>query len=299
MITVLGSIGFDLTTISDRLPNPGETLVGTGFVSGPGGKGANQALAARRAGAVTRMAGCVGRDAFAPQALELLKSGGVDLSKVEERDAPTGIALIFVGGTGENMIVISQGANAAVTSQQASAAPLAAGDHLLLQLEIPIEAVASGIMRAQGVGAVSILNTAPFHKDAANLMMDADITIANETEFDLASGALRLEGADRKARMSAFVQRSGKIIIVTLGGEGAIAATKSGFVSVPALDIKPIDTVGAGDTFCGYFGAALDAGHNLETAMRRASAAGSLACLKPGAQPAIPDKAEVDAALAG
>ena len=298
MITVLGSIGFDLTTISDRLPSPGETLVGTGFVSGPGGKGANQALAAKRAGAVTRMVGAVGKDAFASQALELLKGGSVDLSRVEEHDAPTGIALIFVGGTGENMIVISQGANATVTSQQASAAPLAQGDHLLLQLEIPIDAVASGIMQAQGVGAVSILNTAPFNQAAASLMMDADITVANETEFDLACAALGLEGADRKSRMTTFVKRSGKTIIVTLGGEGAIAATPQGFISVPALKIKPVDTVGAGDTFCGYFGAALDAGLDLETAMRSASAAGSLACLKPGAQPAIPSKAEVDAALA-
>jgi ribokinase len=298
MITVLGSIGFDLTTISDRLPSPGETLVGTGFVSGPGGKGANQALAARRAGAVTRMVGAVGKDAFAPQALELLKSGGVDLSRVEERDAPTGIALIFVGSAGENMIVISQGANAAVTSQQATSAPLAQGDHLLLQLEIPIEAVASGIMQAKGIGAVSILNTAPFNPAAASLMMDADITVANETEFDLACEALALEGADRRAKMQAFVKRSGKTIIVTLGGEGAIAAAPSGFLAVPALKIKPVDTVGAGDTFCGYFGAALDAGLDLETALRRASAAGSLACLKPGAQPSIPGKAEVDAALA-
>jgi ribokinase len=298
MITVLGSIGFDLTTISDRLPSPGETLVGTGFVSGPGGKGANQAMAARRAGAVTRMVGAVGNDAFAPQALSLLKEGGVDLSAVKTSDAPTGIALIFVGGTGENMIVISQGANATVTSQQARGAPLAQGDHLLLQLEIPIEAAASGIMQAQGVGATSILNTAPFNSAAASLMMDADITVANETEFDLACEALGLEGADRKARMRSFVARSRKTIIVTLGSEGAIAASPSGFISVPALKIKPVDTVGAGDTFCGYFGAALDAGLDLETAMRRASAAGSLACLKPGAQPAIPSKAEVDAALA-
>ena len=298
MITVLGSIGFDLTTISDRLPSPGETLVGTGFVSGPGGKGANQAMAAKRAGAVTRMVGAVGNDAFAPQALSLLKEGGVDLSAVKTSGAPTGIALIFVGGTGENMIVISQGANTSVTSQQASGAPLAQGDHLLLQLEIPIETVASGIMQAQGVGAVSILNTAPFNPAAANLMMDADITVANETEFDLACEALILTGADRRARMAEFVKRSGKIIIVTLGGEGAVAASPKGFISVPALKIKPVDTVGAGDTFCGYFGAALDAGLDLETAMRRASAAGSLACLKPGAQPAIPSKAEVDAALA-
>jgi ribokinase len=298
MIHVLGSIGFDLTTISDRLPKPGETLIGTGFVSGPGGKGANQALAAKRAGAVTRMIGAVGADPYAEQALSMLREDGVDLSHVETRQTSTGIALIFVGGEGENMIVIAQGANASVTSQQATHMGIKQGDHLLMQLEIPLDAVAAGIMTAQGVGAVSILNTAPFNPKAANLMNDADITVANETEFDLACEALRLEGADRKARMQAFAARSGKTIIVTLGGEGAIAATRGGFITVPALPITPVDTVGAGDTFCGYLGAALDAGLDLESAMRRASAAGSLACLKPGAQPAIPHAAEVDAALA-
>ena len=297
MITVIGSIGFDLTTISDRLPRPGETLVGTGFVSGPGGKGANQALAACRAGAVTRMVGAVGSDAFAPQALALLKDGGVDLSAVKAVDGATGIALIFVGGTGENMIVIAQGANARVTPQQAIAAPLAKGDHLLLQLEIPLEAVASAITQARNAGARSLLNTAPFHPGAVPLMMEADITVANETEFDLACEAMGLNSPGRKARMADFVKRSGRAIIVTLGGDGAIAATPDGFVSVEALKIKPVDTVGAGDTFCGFLGAALDAGANLETAMRHASAAGSLACLKPGAQPAIPSKQDVDAAL--
>jgi ribokinase len=298
MIHVLGSIGFDLTTISDRLPKPGETLIGTGFVSGPGGKGANQALAAKRAGAETRMIGAVGADPYSEQALSMLREGGVDLSHVETRQTSTGIALIFVGGEGENMIVIAQGANATVTSQQATHMGIKQGDHLLMQLEIPLEAVAAGIMTAQGVGAVSILNTAPFHPDAARLMNDAYITVANETEFDLACEALRLEGADRKARMQAFAARSGKTIIVTLGGDGAMAATRDGFITVPAVPITPVDTVGAGDTFCGYLGAALDAGHDLESAMRRASAAGSLACLKPGAQPSIPSKAEVDAALA-
>ncbi len=297
MITVIGSIGFDLTTISDRLPMPGETLVGTGFVSGPGGKGANQALAARRAGAVTRMVGAVGHDTFAPQALAMLKDGGVDLSGVVTSKAPTGIALIFVGGTGENMIVIAQGANATVTPKQASSAPMAKGDHVLLQLEIPLKTVAAAIEKARDAGAISILNTAPFHAAATDLMKKADITVANETEFDLACETLSLVGSDRKERMQEFVRRTGRKLVVTLGGEGALAATPAGFVSVRALKIKPVDTVGAGDTFCGFLGAALDAGHDLETALKRASAAGSLACLKPGAQPAIPSAAEVDAAL--
>ncbi len=293
MITVIGSIGYDLTTISERLPNPGETLVGTGFVSAPGGKGANQALAAKRAGSDTRMIGAVGNDAFAPQALELLGKGGVDLSRVKTSPTATGIALIFVGGTGENMIVIAQGANATLMPEDIAPSALNKGDYVLLQLEIPTNTVDTAIKLAREKGAISILNTAPFHLDAVALMADADITVANETEFDLAADAMALHGADRKAKMSAFVAKTGKTIIVTLGADGVLAATPSGNFSASALKITPVDTVGAGDTFCGYLGASLAQGLGLEAAMARAAAAGSLACTKAGAQPAIPLLADV------
>ncbi len=293
MITVIGSIGYDLTTISDRLPGPGETLVGTGFVSAPGGKGANQALAAKRAGSDTKMVGAVGNDAFAPQALELLDKGGVDLLRVKTSPTATGIALIFVGGTGENMIVIAQGANATVMPDDIAPSAISKGDYVLLQLEIPTPTVAMAIQLAKEKGAISILNTAPFHLDAVALMTDADITVANETEFDLAADAMVLQGADRRAKMAAFVAKTGKTIIVTLGGDGVLAVTPSGNYSASALKITPMDTVGAGDTFCGYLGAGLAQGLSLEAAMARAAAAGSLACTKAGAQPAIPFLADV------
>lgn len=293
MITVIGSIGYDLTTISERLPNPGETLVGTGFVSAPGGKGANQALAANRAGSDTQMIGAVGNDAFAPQALELLDKGGVDLSGVKTSPTATGIALIFVGGTGENMIVIAQGANATVMPEDIASSAINKGDYVLLQLEIPTPTVAAAIKLAKEKSALSILNTAPFHLDAVALMADADITIANETEFDLAADAMALHGVDRKAKMSAFVMKTGKTIIVTLGADGVLAVTPSGSYTASALKITPVDTVGAGDTFCGYLGASLAQGLTLEAAMARAAAAGSLACTKAGAQPAIPLLADV------
>jgi ribokinase len=298
VITVIGSINLDLITTVERLPAPGETVPGDDFKTAPGGKGANQALAAARAGAEVRMVGAVGNDAFAGQATALLAEGGVDLSAVREAaDSPTGVALILVGARGENMIALAAGANKAVDAADVEAAALQAGEHVLLQLEIPLDTVAAAIEAAHGVGAVTVLNTAPFRREAASLLSRADYIIANETEFDLYAKELGLPGADREARMHTFARFTDHTVIVTLGGDGVIAATPEANLHVPALKITPVDTVGAGDTFCGYLAAALAAGLGLEEALRRAAAAGSLACLRPGAQPAIPFAAEVDEAL--
>jgi len=298
VITVVGSINLDLITTMDRLPAPGETVSGKGFHTAPGGKGANQALAARRAGAEVRMIGAVGRDAFAGEALALLKAGGIDLSGIAEVHAATGIASIYVGGDGENMIAVAPGANFAVTPGSISKMVFASGEHILLQHEIPLDALQAVLDTARAQGAVSVLNTAPFRADAAALLGKADYAIANETEFDLFADALTLPTGSREERMRAYVQQTGRSIIVTLGADGVLAATPSEFLKVEALKIKPVDTVGAGDTFCGYLGAGLAAGMPLAQALRRATVAASLACLKPGAQPAIPLSAEVDAALA-
>ncbi len=299
MIIVIGSINLDLIATVERLPAPGETVSGNGFSTAPGGKGANQALAAARAGAKVRMVGAVGKDPFAAQALALLKEGGVDLSAVAEMHASTGIALILVGGAGENVIAVVPGANASVVPGDLAKARLSKGDVVLLQQEIPLETVSAALEAARAAGAVTVLNTAPFRAEAAPFLAKADHIVANETEFNLYAEALALPAGDRPARMRAFAERTGRSVIVTLGGEGVLAAAPDDFMQVPALKIVPIDTVGAGDTFCGYLAAGLSAGLPLEDAVRRAAAAGSLACLKPGAQPAIPSKAEVDAALTG
>jgi ribokinase len=142
-----------------------------------------------------------------------------------------------------------------------------------------------------------VLNTAPFRSEAAQLLKRADFVIANETEFDLYAGELGLPGASRVQRMRSFARYTDRTIVVTLGGEGVIASTPDADFQVPALPITPLDTVGAGDTFCGYFAASLIDGHGIEAALGRAAVAGSLACLKPGAQPAIPFADEVAAAL--
>lgn len=297
MITVIGSINLDLIGNVERLPRPGETVSGSVFKTAPGGKGANQALAAARAGAPVRMIGSVGKDSFATDALALLKSGGVDLSSVHESHASTGIALIMVEDAGENVIAVIPGANAAVQPGDFVRMEFARGHVMLLQHEIPIATVDAALDAARAAGVISVLNTAPAREDAAPLLAKADYVIANETEFDLYSKPLKLQG-ERLQRMRDFASRTGRTIVVTLGGDGVVAAGSDGIVSVDAMKIVPVDTVGAGDTFCGYFGAALLAGLPLEAALKRASVAASLACLKPGAQPAIPLAKEVDETVA-
>ncbi|RUV24942.1 MAG: ribokinase [Mesorhizobium sp.] len=297
MIIVIGSINLDLIANVDRLPAPGETVRGSGFTTAPGGKGANQALAAARAGAKVRMVGAVGKDTFATEALALLRDGKIDLSGVGETFASTGTALIMVADDGENVIAVVPGANDSVVTGDLSKAFMKKGDVVLLQQEIPLQTVEAALDVARAAGTVTVLNTAPFRGEAAAFLGKADYVVANETEFDLYGEALSLSGRDRPARMRDYAGKTGRTIVVTLGGDGVLAATPADLLMVPALKITPVDTVGAGDTFCGYFAAGLSSGLPLDQALARAAAAGSLACLKPGAQPAIPLAKEVDAAL--
>jgi ribokinase len=291
MITIFGSTNLDQIGTVSRLPKPGETVAGGTFSMAPGGKGANQALAARRAGAEVLHVSAVGEDAFADLATALLKDGGVDLSQLRKTEAATGIAMIFVDAGGENVIAILPGANGTINAEDAERglAKLSSSDTLLVQQEVPQAATRKALEMAREAGARSILNTAPFLPDAEKLAPLADILVANETEFSLLTGR-PIEELDMA--MQDWVNRTGRTIVVTLGADGA--RTPDGPLSVAAHKIKPVDTVGAGDTFCGYLAAGLDAGHSLEAALHRAAVAGSLACLKPGAQPAIPMKSDVD-----
>lgn len=291
MITVFGSTNLDQIGTVSRLPKPGETVAGGIFSMAAGGKGANQALAARRAGGAVRHVSAVGKDAFAALALEMLRADGVDLSRVKIVPEPTGIAMIFVDAEGENCIAVLPGANGTVTAEDAEEALGAAeGGVLLLQQEIPQEATERALDLAREKGMISILNTAPFLPTTQGVASKASIVIANETEFELLSGRplAELDGA-----MLDWAREHGQIVIVTLGEDGAKAAVGERLIAVPALKVKPVDTVGAGDTFCGYLAAGLDKGLELEAAMQRAAVAASLACLKAGAQPAIPRADEV------
>jgi ribokinase len=295
MITVFGSINMDLIATTERLPKPGETVAGTGFATAAGGKGANQALAARRAGCVVHMAGAVGTDEFAEPALALLDDAGTQLSQVKRVAGPTGTALILVGGDGENMIAVVPGANGSVNAVDADAAidAMSEGDILILQLEVPVPAVERALDSARKKGVKTVLNLAPLIPDAARLGRLADIVIANETEFERLAGQENMSPADRETALQRLHGETGQTLIVTLGADGVIAIRNGGIVRAKGLKIEPVDTVGAGDTFCGYLAASLDEGLDFEISLRRAAVAGSLACLKAGAQPSIPLSAEV------
>jgi ribokinase len=298
MITVFGSINLDLIGKVQRLPFPGETVPGDGFTTAPGGKGANQALAAKRAGAMVRLVSAAGRDRMGEDALALLKTSGVELSAVRRLDVQQGVAMIMVDPIGENIIGILPGTNGTLTTDDADAAVahLTARDVLVVQQEIPQAATMRALGLARLNGMTSILNTAPFLDTTQAVAGTASIVVANETEFALLCGG---EVTDLPTTMGLWARSRRQTIIVTLGPDGAQAATPEEMFAVPALPITPVDTVGAGDTFVGYLAAGLDAGLDLEAAMHRASIAASLACLKPGAQPAVPTAAEVDEALQG
>jgi len=299
MITVFGSINMDLVATTPRLPKPGETVAGTGFATAAGGKGANQALAARRAGAEVRMVGAVGRDEFAGPALDLLDKAGANLSAVARVDGPTGTALILVGGDGENMIAVVPAANGTVSAAQAESAVegMQNGDILMVQQEVPAGSVEAALTSAKARGVRTVLNIAPLIAETEDLAALADIVIANETEFERLVGRDNLTAEEREQILLDMHGKTGQILIVTLGADGVIAAEGGTLHRTKGLKIVPVDTVGAGDTFCGYLAASLDAGLDFGDALRRAAVAGSLACLKAGAQPSIPVAADVTASL--
>ncbi len=295
MLTVVGSINLDLIARVERLPAPGETVSGVGYAEAPGGKGANQALAARRAGHQVAMVGATGTDANAAGALALLRQSGMDLGRVAPlATEPTGVALILVDAlTGENQIAVVPGANAQVLADGAPP-PLTSECALLLQMEIPDAAIAAALAAARQAGATSWLNIAPYRSGAVALAPLADVVIVNETECAALAAGLGIDATGIEHQIEVMRGGIGATIVVTLGADGALAATETGIVRASSPRIEPIDTVGAGDTFCGYLAAARAEGMDWQAALDLACRAGALACLTPGAQPSIPDRAAVD-----
>ncbi len=298
MIVVYGSINIDVIGHAPTLMRPGETVMGTTLEFAPGGKGANQALAACRAGGEVRMVGCVGHDDFAARALALLSEAEMDLSFVRRMDRHTGTALIIVDDAGENMITVLPGANSRLSCTALERSGLEPDDWLLLQLETPLDGILAAARFAKSRGANTMLNLAPFMSFPSELLEVTDVLVVNETELRGVLAMLDAPRLDRESAVSWLAGRFGNTVVATFGGEGAIAATGSGAVEVPAISITPVDTVGAGDTFVGFLAVGLSEGIDLEAALSRAAIAGGLACLKPGAQPSIPERYEVDAYLA-
>jgi ribokinase len=298
VVIVFGSINIDLVTRAPRIPGPGETALGRDYVVNPGGKGANQALAARRAGASVAMVGAYGSDSFANDALALLRADGVDLSASRRVDRPTGAAFIVVDDDGENAIVVASGANLAARAEQLHDLTIAPGDILLLQRETPDAETEAAAFKAKARGAKVMLNLAPAGPISGALIGALDYLCVNEHEAASLAETLGLAPRDPAAICREVCQRYGVTAIATLGAAGAVGFRREGPFAAPAPDVKVVDSTAAGDTFVGAFAAALDRGLDFETALRRGLAAGSLACTRAGAQPSMPYAAEIEA-LAG
>ncbi|MPZ52525.1 MAG: ribokinase [Acidimicrobiia bacterium] len=278
-VTVVGSINVDLIFSAARLPKPGETIGDAEFAIAPGGKGANQALAARRMGADVTMVGCVGQDVWADPALELLRADDVVLEVESLEGRQTGMAMIVVAADGENQIVVAPGANDALDATRVKAP---AADVLLCQLEVPTETV---LTVSEHFAGEVIINAAPAAPFVPELLPTVGTLIVNESEYRLLEGALvAFEG----------------IIITTLGSDGAVA-TQNGepIARSQPPQVEPIDTVGAGDAFCGAYAVAVGEGATIESALQLAVTAGSLATTKAGAQPSLPTREEVLGAAFG
>ena len=293
MITVFGSLSADLVTQVKHLPAPGETVTGPSYTVVPGGKGANQALAAALAGAPVRFVGAVGSDGFKDLALSGMRDGGVDLSAVSESPEKTACAFIAVDAAGENLIFVASGANLDLKAEQLAAVGPAEGDVLLLQMEVTHAENWKAVEIARAAGAKVVLNLAPAGPIPEDALRQLDVLVVNETEAGQLGRQLGLAKEDPEAIAAEIAEGFDLDCIVTLGPAGARSFGPSGRYAVPALPIDVVDTTAAGDAFVGAFAAGLDQGQTMEQALRQGAVAGSLACRAVGAQPSLPKGAEI------
>ena len=300
MITVFGSLNVDYIFQVPHLPTPGETVLASGMQVLPGGKGANQAVAAARAGAKVCMVGAVGRDGLSEIALAGLLDAGVDTSAVAQSPKPTGTAAINVDAQGENAITVSSGANLDARGDSLNEENLTPRTTLLLQMEAPMTAMADLIQRARKKEACIVWNLAPMQSVDLSLLKQVDCLIVNEgelnqlhSEFHPIPKPNHCSAKDVEQKAWDIFTLTGQSVVVTLGANGTLAVHNNTLLTVPALAISPVDTVGAGDAFTGAFTAALDRGETFLVALRWGNVAGGLACLETGAQSSLPTAAQI------
>ena len=286
-VTVLGSLNMDISVTVPRLPEPGATVLGSAARFTPGGKGANQAVAAARLGADVRMAGCVGDDDFGRRLLAALRDEGVGHDGVRvTADAPTGLAMISVDRAGENIITVAPGANHEVGPAEVRAALAEPQNVLVVCAEIPVGVIVAALARHRP----SILNLAPAPADAAAIVAGArpDWLVVNETEAGTVLGRPVRGLAEAGEAAAALLTAGARHAVVTAGAHGATLAGPDGTSTISAFRVDAVDTVGAGDTFVGALAAALAAGIPAAEAVRAAAAAGATAATRPGAQAGMP-----------
>jgi ribokinase len=289
-VIVVGSINMDIVAVGDRHPRPGETVSGRELHLLPGGKGANQAVAACRGGAVTHMVGRLGDDAFAGELREFLRLEGIDLDQVNTVKGSSGTALIMVAG-GENTIVVVKGANDRLAPADVLNLPIVSGDVVLAQFEVPPATIAAAFEIARARGASTILNPAPAEVCDARLLELTDLLLVNESELCTLLGLPAVNEMSPAAAVDAAHElRDGaeQVVVVTLGAAGAVALAGDQVIEIEGHRVDVVDTTGAGDCFAGNLAAELGRGSNLEKAMRTANRAASLCVQKLGAGVSMP-----------
>lgn len=301
-ILVLGSLNIDLVQRVPRLPQPGETLPGEDLKTFPGGKGANQACAAALLGGPVQMAGCIGNDVFAGRLIQALETAGVDARLVRRTDTASGSAVIFILPNGDNMIVISPGANAAVSAADALAAieTLNAGDLLLCQLEIPLDVVEIALRAAHQKQIVTLLDPAPARPLPERLLSAVSIVTPNQTEAAMLAGCETAPVSMREAQSCAsqLHARGAGTVIIKMGEQGCLVSNQNGTAVSAGFQVDVIDTTAAGDTFNGALAVGLANGEDLLASATFANAAAALSVTKAGAISSIPSRSDVDRFLA-
>lgn len=299
-VFVAGSINMDVVATADRHPKVGETVAGKQVLYFPGGKGANQAVAASRLGAQTTLIGRLGKDSFGAELKAFLADQGIDLGYLQETaEAHTGTAIITVAAS-DNTIVVIPGSNALVGADDVRVVPLLKGDVAVSQFEIPLPTIAAFFQRAREAGATTLLNPAPAQTMSRELLALVDVLVLNETELGLLAG-VELAEDDSAARIIEVARqlqaRAEQTICVTLGKRGVLALAGSEEFAVPGRAVKAVDTTGAGDCFVGALAAQLADGVALRNALAFANAAASISVQRMGAGPSMPTAAEVAAVL--
>ncbi len=300
-VVVVGSVNMDLVAVAPHIPHPGQTVLGRDFATIPGGKGANQAVAAARLGARVALVGRVGDDAFGQTLRRGLEAEGVDCRHLlPTPGVASGVALIIVSEAGENAICVAGGANTRLSPEDVeAAAPVIAGAKVcVLQLEIPLPTAVRAAVIARRHGVAVILDPAPAPASLPDELFAVDILTPNESEAARLLGTIATEGGPRAAAERLRARGAGAVVL-KLGGNGCYLSAPSVEEHLPAHTVKIVDTTAAGDAFTGGLAAALAEGRALREAVAVANAAGALACTRFGAQPSAPTRAEVQALLTG
>ena len=300
-VVVIGSYNTDLTIKTGRIPRPGETIIGGTFSEGGGGKGANQAVAAARAGASVSFIARVGNDALGKEGIDRLSAEGIDTRHIfYDKKVPTGVAFIVVDERGENSIVVASGANAlfSVDDVESVHKEISSAGVLLVQLESPLEAIHLAIKKAHENGAVVILNPAPAQQLDPDMLLEIDIITPNKLEAEMMTGIKVTDEESLLSIVNKFGEFGIKNVLITLGSKGVFAGLPGAMELIPAYKMHSVDTTGAGDVFSGSLAAFLAEGMSIEKAARLAIASASISVTRAGAQNSAPQRSEIEQFIA-